>query len=66
MIFEIEDKEQLNNWLKEHKCQYTNPNSVGAIGGKLTYCFTPTSLGCISRVTCACGEGIDTTFYEKW
>ncbi len=45
----------------------TNPNSpAGAIGGTLTYCFTPTSIGCCVRVKCACGEEIDLTDYRGW
>ena len=28
----------------------------GCIGGSLTWCFTPTSIGTIGEVICSCGE----------
>lgn len=65
MHFEIEDKVKLAKWLKEHKCKYTDPENGTAIGGRLTYYFTSTGLGCINGVECACGEKCDTTC-EEW
>ena len=38
----------------------------GAIGGRLSYRFTPTGLGEIVVVTCACGEEVDLSFSEDW
>lgn len=38
----------------------------GAIGGALTYSFTPTTLGVVIKVKCACGKEIDVTDYEGW
>lgn len=63
---EFLDKEQLknfNNWNKERKevCKLTY---TGAIGGRLTYSFTPTGLGTVVKVKCACGEEIDLTDYN--
>lgn len=53
-----------NKWHKEHKqvCELTY---AGAIGGRLTYSFTPTGLGTVVRVKCACDEEIDLTDY-RW
>ncbi len=31
----------------------------GAIGGRYTYSFTPTSIGTVVTLACACGEKID-------
>lgn len=37
----------------------------GAIGGDLTYSFTPTSIGTIIKVE-SCGHELDLTDYESW
>jgi len=63
------DKEQLKKfkeWDEEHKgrCAFGDPMKQGAIGGRLTFSFTPTSLGEISKVKCTCGEDIDLTDYD--
>jgi len=44
-----------------HDCPITYE---GAIGGKFTYSFTPTSLGVIAVITCSCGYKLDCTDYE--
>ena len=62
MKFEIakNELEKLSEW--KHDCKiYT-----GAISGRITYCFTNTSLGQIIKVKCACGEEIDLTDYNDW
>jgi hypothetical protein len=41
-------------------------DNVGAIGGRFTYSFTPTGLGDIIRIKCACGEELDLTHSERW
>jgi hypothetical protein len=66
MKFKIENEDKLEEWISTHRCQFTKPGSTGAIGGRLTYMFTPTGLGCISIVRCACGGEIDCTNYDKW
>jgi len=38
----------------------------GAIGGSLTYLFTPTSLGVILKVQHANGAELDVTEYNDW
>ena len=63
-----EQRSKYQEWLKEHdkECLYTNPEAQGAIGGRITYCFTPTGLGVITSIRCACGGSIDLTDYENW
>ncbi len=60
------DKDQLKllrRWRADHQCTIEN---TGAIGGGETVSFTPTSLGMITKASCACGESIDLTDYESW
>lgn len=67
MQFEIceLDKPALEKWLKEHKCSMKEEDGslkyTGAIGGCLTYSFTPTSIGTIASVKCCCGDEITLT-----
>jgi len=56
-------QEDLNEFLK-HECDL--PEYSGAIGGGLTYQFTPTSFVCVIIVKCGCGEEIDLSGYESW
>ncbi len=64
MIF-ILTKEQdlkLSDWKSQHK----NANE-GTIGGRYSYEFTPTSLGCIEICKDAITKTqIDLTDYENW
>ena len=55
---------KFKEWNNIHKCELKNYS--GAIGGRLTYSFTPTGLGLVTKVKCACGEFIDLTGYESW
>lgn len=67
MLFELnkEDVEEYKKWKKQHDktCQSLY---VGAIGGRLNFSFTPTGLGDIIRIKCACGEELDLTHSERW
>lgn len=69
-MFELYDdeKEKLREWLKEHdkKCVLAVPMNQGAIGGRLTYCFTPTGLGAIVKVKCGCGSEVTLTNFDDW
>lgn len=70
MHFHLDEKERskLLMFLSNHECQYygkMNSNS-GSIGGAITYSFTPTGLGVVVKVKCACGEEKDLTNYEEW
>lgn len=54
---------KLEAWASSHQCTITYE---GAIGGKYTYMFAPTSLGMVTKVECACGAIIDVTDYNDW
>ncbi len=58
-----EEVERIRKWDKNHFCTLT---TEGAIGGRLTYSFTPTGLGVVTEVECACGAKIDLTDYDSW
>lgn len=73
--FELSDEQlvALMRWESEHDrmCSLyddgTKPISkMGAIGGRATYCFTPTSLGMIAIFKCACGGELNLTEYHVW
>lgn len=61
--FTQEQHEKISAWDGSHDCEV---KEVGAIGGKMTYCFTPTSLGMVGKVLCACGKELDVTDYGSW
>ena len=66
MIFALDEDmdEEFAFWDKNHKCKLKE--ECGAIGGRLTFSFTPTGLGTITKVKCACGEEVDFSDYEEW
>jgi hypothetical protein len=66
--FTVPEKEskKAENWICKHKEVCEIGNDVGAIGGKHTWSFTQTGLGCIIVLKCACGEKIDLTDYKNW
>jgi hypothetical protein len=66
MIFSLTDEqyEKINEWRREHECPYKY--NQGAIGGRITYEFTPTGIGICTSAKCACGSNIDVTNYEDW
>ena len=37
---------------------------VGAVGGAYSFCFTPTGIGTLIKVTCADGTELDLTEWE--
>lgn len=68
-----DDTRKMADWLIDHnpKCRFYDDgtqvsNPMGAIGGRLTYKFTPTGVGLAIVVECACGESVDLTDYESW
>ncbi len=65
-LFEFSDLEAASaiEWDKAHECSLKDDR--GAIGGRLSYTFTPTSLGCIIKVKCGCGAELDLTAYDEW
>ncbi len=60
--FHLEVTPKLSAFL-DHNCSVSKDKG-GAIGGSLTYCFTPTTLGVVAEVKCACGKKIDLTDYS--
>ena len=67
------EQQSLDEWTRQHNkvCPYyddgTKPESpAGAIGGRLSYQFTPTGLGTAITVKCACGEEENLTDYDSW
>lgn len=59
-----EESKRLREWDEAHECELKEYS--GAIGGRLTYQFTPTGLGCVVKIICGCGEEIDVTDYGYW
>ena len=49
-----EEEREIKRWKKSH--ELIHKGGHGAIGGKYTYSFTPTSIGSIGEITCTCGE----------
>lgn len=58
------ESKKLHEWSVEHDKTCPLKYNQGAIGGRTTYCFTPTSLGTVVKVKCACGEEIDISDYD--
>ena len=62
------EAKNFNEWNTKHNktCPFKNGKSQGAIGGRLTYSFTPTSLGTVVVVECACGKKENLTDFDVW
>jgi hypothetical protein len=45
----------IDDWLKTHPCSLRGVPEKTAIGGRITYSFTATSIGEMQNVHCACG-----------
>lgn len=59
-IITEKENEAIEQWRKEHIATVHNGNNYfGAIGGELTYQFTPTSIGVVGTVKCVCGESFE-------
>ncbi len=59
-----EQEEKLSKWVEENKLK---ERYAGAIGGVLTYSFTPTNLGVVVKVTEGFGNTtIDLSDYDSW
>jgi hypothetical protein len=67
MKFELTEEEEnkYKIWIKEHN-KTCSIKYAGAIGGKITFQFTPTSLGLVTQVVCGCGKKLNLTDYEGW
>lgn len=65
---EIVAQQKLDPQISQFIYQDESGNAVpyfGAIGGDLTYSFTPTSLGTIIKVECF-NKQLDLTAYDEW
>lgn len=72
--FPISEKEQekIREWELKHDAEKHGLKTMeqramghGCIGGSLTWCFTPTSIGTIGEVICSCGEKFTFRIYRK-
>ena len=70
MNFKLSEDEKvvLLDWKHKHDqvCKFTNGTPQGAIGGRTTYQFTPTGLGTIASVLCACGAEHTLSNFDDW
>ncbi len=64
-ILSDEQKKQASEWLQKHyeECPV---KYCGAIGGPITWKFTPTSIGVVTVIVCACGAKVDISDYDDW
>lgn len=56
----------LEGWMETHDAKCPLYKNAGCIGGRMTYSFTPTSIGTVIKVDCACGSKFDATDYGGW
>lgn len=66
-----DEHKRIEEWKEEHDIKKHGLNSLdkklkagGAIGGRYSYHFVPTSIGTIGTVKCKCGD--EFTFQEPW
>jgi len=64
----IEEVALFRDWRKKHDktCPHAYGEGLGVIGGRFTYCFTPTGLGNVTVIQCACGEEVNVTNVDDW
>jgi hypothetical protein len=55
-VISAEHAARADEWIKTHGCKLRRSKRTTAIGGKITYKFTDTSIGQIQTVLCACGK----------
>lgn len=59
--------EKIRKWKAQHEKEKHNGSSyAGAIGGRYTYEFTPTSIGEFGRIRCSCGDHFDFDDGSDW
>ena len=59
LCFEINAEElgEINKWIDKHiEEKHNGSHYAGAIGGRFSYRFVPTSIGEIGEVFCTCGD----------
>lgn len=67
-MFSLDEEQgkKMQAWIDEHDKTCKCFHKQGAIGGRLRWCFTPTSIGVAIIVECACGEEVDLSDYDSW
>jgi hypothetical protein len=70
MRFELTENEKARADRFLDECQEKHATPHGAIGGHLTFEFTPTTIGVVTKVTYCknmpCETSLDLTDYDKW
>lgn len=62
-----EQVEAIRAWKKEHEAEsHGGSEYAGAIGGRYTYEFTPTSIGTFGRIRCGCSAKFDFDDGSDW
>lgn len=52
-----EEYEEIQKWINKHTEEKHDGNRyAGAIGGRYSYVFIPTSIGEIGEIRCSCGD----------
>lgn len=51
-----EEVQAIHEWQRKHNAEKHPDGYFGAIGGELSYQFTPTSIGMVGEVVCGCGQ----------
>lgn len=52
-----EENEEIKTWIEKHiNEKHNGDHYAGAIGGRFSYRFIPTSIGEIGEIVCSCGE----------
>ncbi len=71
-MFELTEVQvqQAKDFVAHHSCtipvdRHGYPE-IGAIGGTITYGFSPTGLGTIQTIECVCGAKLNLTNFELW
>lgn len=65
-VIDGKEAETYDAWRKKHDETCPKKGKCGAIGGRMTYSFSPTTLGTTIEISCACGEKVNVTDYSGW
>jgi hypothetical protein len=57
---------KVRQWQKKHVNDKHQMSNESTTGGRWTYSFSPTGLGMIRTVTCACGATLNLTDAKNW
>lgn len=52
-----DEQKKIDQWINDHtEYKHNGSHYAGAIGGRYSYKFTPTSIGDIGEIICSCGD----------